>query len=103
MQVRNQIVAKLNSQFSPVFLVVEDESHLHHVPKGAQSHFKVVLVSEAFAGKTRVRRHQMVYQVLAAEFFGGMHALALQTLTAEEWREQDSQPLMSPPCRGLAK
>ena len=81
-------------------LQVLDESHGHNVPDGAESHFKVVAVSEAFAGARAVQRHRMINELLAAEFAGGMHALAIHVYTAEEWQNRFQQAPMSPPCLG---
>lgn len=81
-------------------LEVVDESHGHNVPDGAESHFKVVAVSEAFAGARAVQRHRMVNEILAPEFAGGMHALAIHVYTADEWHSRFQQAPMSPPCAG---
>ena len=81
-------------------LEVIDESGGHNVPKGAESHFKVVLVSETFAGVGRVARHQQVNALLAREFESGMHALAIHPYTPEEWRARHGNAPMSPPCAG---
>ena len=83
-------------------LEVVDESGNHSVPHGAQSHFKVVAVSPAFEALSRLNRHRMVNELLQAEFEGGMHALALHTYTAEEWRKRFGEAPMSPPCAGGA-
>ena len=47
-------------------------------------HFAARLVSEAFKGRSRVARHQLVYQALGTRMGGEIHALSLQTLTPEE-------------------
>ena len=57
------------------------------MPQGSESHFKVVLVSAAFAGLRQIQRQQSVYQVLAEEMAGSVHALTMQTLTPQEWQE----------------
>ena len=49
------------------------------------THFEAVIVSPAFAGLTRVRRHQLVYGTLGARMGGEIHALSMQTYTPEEW------------------
>ena len=81
-------------------LEVSDESGGHNVPKGAESHFKVVLVSEAFDGVTRINRHRQVNALRQSEFDGGMHALAVHAYTADEWRARHGNAPMSPPCAG---
>lgn len=82
------IEAKLRRDFSPLRLQVDDESHRHAghagAPGGGQSHFCLLIVSAAFAGKNRVERQRMVYAALAEDLASGVHALAMTTLTPEE-------------------
>ena len=76
----------------PVHLEVVDESSLHAGHPGARAgggHFRVTIVSEAFDGLGPVQRHRLVHQVLAEELKESIHALALKTLTPEEWQEID--------------
>ncbi|MBY0575879.1 MAG: BolA family transcriptional regulator [Gallionellaceae bacterium] len=51
------------------------------------THFEAVVVSGAFAGKSRVQRHQMVYQTLGDRMRQEIHALSMKTYTPEEWQE----------------
>jgi BolA protein len=96
------IIKKLEEVFSPDHLEVINESASHNVPEGSESHFKVVLVSQGFEGKSAVKRHQSVYSVLAAELQSGVHALALHTYLPDEWNKQQSVP-NSPDCLGGSK
>ena len=84
---------------SPVHLEVLDESHMHS--RGLETHYKAVVVSEAFAGKRAVQRHQLVYRTLGP-LMGEIHALALHTYTPEEWARAGAAP-DSPTCRGGSK
>lgn len=102
MKMKEQIEQKLNTAFTVSHLTVEDESHGHNVPAGAQSHFKVVLVTEDFNGLNKVKQHQAVYKVLADELAGSVHALALHTYDEAAWREVDQAPA-SPDCMGGSK
>ena len=82
------IADKLNTALAPTKLDIVDESSQHagHVgarPEG-ETHFRVRIVTAAFAGKTRVDRQRLVYQILSEELAGGVHALALATLSPEE-------------------
>ncbi|WP_315729984.1 MULTISPECIES: BolA family protein [unclassified Bradyrhizobium] len=81
MSTREAITNKLREAFSPESLEVQDESHLHeghagHAPGGG-THFRVYIVSQAFAGKSRIERHRLINATLAAELAGSVHALAL--------------------------
>jgi acid stress-induced BolA-like protein IbaG/YrbA len=52
---------------------------------GDGTHFEAVIVSEAFAGKNRVQRHQLVYQTLGDRMREEIHALSMKTYTPQEW------------------
>jgi BolA protein len=97
------IQQKLQQAFSPMHLEVINESHLHNVPEGSESHFKVVVVSEAFEGEKLIARHRQVNQVLSEELSGGIHALALHTMTPEDWFNRGGTVADSPPCEGGSK
>lgn len=88
MRVADRIRAKLTAGLQPARLVIRDESHRHAGHAGArpegESHFHVEVVSAAFAGAGRVARQRRVYELLAEEMAGPIHALALTTLTPEE-------------------
>lgn len=99
--VENRIREKLQA-FAPLELQVVNESHMHSVPKGSETHFKVVLSSAQFEGKRQVQRHQLVYACLAEELQNGVHALALHTYNPEEWAKVEQVP-ESPNCMGGSK
>jgi BolA protein len=88
MRVQNAIRAKLTAALAPAALDIVDESHLHAGHAGArpggETHFRVRVVAAAFAGKSRVERQRLVYRTLADELAGGVHALAMTTLTPDE-------------------
>jgi len=60
--------------------------HLSVVGDGA--HFEAVIVSEEFAGKNRVQRHQLVYQTMGDRMREEIHALSMKTYTPQEWQSQ---------------
>lgn len=100
MTMREHIEAELTAAFSPTHLEVVDESHRHNVPAGAESHFKVVLVSEKFSGERLISRHRQIYSVLSEPLASSVHALALHTYTAQEWEDLQDKERASPPCMG---
>ncbi len=100
MGMRESIFRKLDESLQNDFIAVTDESHLHNTPPGTESHFKVVIVSEAFQGKMPVKRHQLIYALLAAELRKQIHALALHTYTVEEWQAKGQSAPATPDCRG---
>ncbi|HPE80633.1 MAG TPA: BolA/IbaG family iron-sulfur metabolism protein [Gammaproteobacteria bacterium] len=103
MSMQHQIEEKLQAQFAPLHLEVNNESHMHDAPEGSESHFRVVLVSEQFSGKPLLQRHRAVNTSLDAELKGGIHALALHTMTPEEWFAKGGSAPASPPCLGGGK
>lgn len=103
MSVQETITRKLAEAFQPAHLDVLNESHMHSVPPGSESHFKVVLVSDAFEGRRLVQRHQAVNGVLKDELAGAVHALSMETLTPSEWQDRGGATLASPACRGGSK
>lgn len=97
--IQAQITAKLTDAFSPQVLEVENESHKHRSDHGAESHFRVVLVSQAFEGLRLIARHRAINELLAYELANDIHALALHTFTPEEWEKKGQQANRSPACR----
>lgn len=79
--VGQRITEKLNSTFNPVDLRVIDDSAKHAGHSGArpegETHFKVVIVADAFSGKSRIERHRMINTLLADELASRVHALAI--------------------------
>jgi BolA family transcriptional regulator, general stress-responsive regulator len=88
MATRDIITEKLTKAFAPASLTVLDESHQHvgHAGyrEGGETHFRVHIVAEAFRGKSRLERHRMVNETLAAELKGGVHALAIHAAAPGE-------------------
>jgi BolA protein len=98
MKIQAQIEQTISDNFEFHYLDVVNESHMHNVPDGSESHFKLVLVSNQFEGKRSVARHQMVYGALA-DIMKQIHALALHTYTPDEFQQQGQAP-SSPNCMG---
>ncbi len=88
MTVAANIEAKLRTGLSPTRLAVIDESHLHEGHAGArpggESHFRVEIVAPAFDGMSQVARQRRVYEILATEQAGPVHALSLTARTPRE-------------------
>lgn len=93
----------LSDALHPTHLDVVNESGMHNVPKGSETHFKVIAVSDEFSGKSLVFRHRMINSLLANQLAGGVHALSLQTMTPDEWLTSGQVTFDSPLCRGGSK
>ncbi|HUW80060.1 MAG TPA: BolA family protein [Acidocella sp.] len=80
----------LTAAFAPVTLEIVDESakHASHAARtgvsGGETHYKILLVSEALAGQSRLARSRAVHEALAGEFKTGLHALSLTLRTPAE-------------------
>jgi BolA protein len=88
MSVADTIRAKLTAAFTPQRLDVYDDSDRHHghagAREGGETHFRVMIVSSAFDGLSRVDRHRRVNETLAQELNDRVHALSLTVLTPDE-------------------
>jgi BolA family transcriptional regulator, general stress-responsive regulator len=94
MRVADIIRDKLTAEFQPSTLIVQDDSARHAGHSGAvredgsqgETHFTVRIVSDKFAGLSRVERQRRVYDVLARELSDRVHALSLTALSPAETR-----------------
>ncbi len=98
--VARSITAKLEAAFAPAHLEVINESGSHNVPRGSETHFKVIVVSTCWAGVALLDRHRSVNTTLAAELASGVHALSVVAKTPEQWSKSGGQVRPSPPCLG---
>ena len=82
------IQAKLTAAFQPIRLEIVDDSARHAGHAGAspegESHFNVLIESQAFAGAPKVARQRMVHRALADELAGQLHALSIKALAPGE-------------------
>lgn len=102
MSMQTTIEQKLAQEFDTDYLQVENESHMHNVAPGSESHFKVTIVSHSFDNQMLIKRHRMVNSALQQEI-QQIHALALHTLTPQEWQARAGNVADSPKCRGGGK
>ncbi|CEI63919.1 hypothetical protein FSHL1_003045 [Fusarium sambucinum] len=94
--VEDMIRAKITAAFNPQTLEIYNDSHLHSHHKAmehttsSETHFRVVITSDAFNSKMQPARHRMVYALLRDEMAqeNGIHALQLRTMTPEEETRQ---------------
>ncbi|MCB1645228.1 MAG: BolA/IbaG family iron-sulfur metabolism protein [Pseudomonadales bacterium] len=98
--VQQRIEEKLAAALSLAHLEVRNESSNHNVPPDSESHFKVVLVSEAFASLKLLARHRLVNAALADELQSSIHALAIHAYSLQEWQQRFGNVPLSPPCLG---
>jgi BolA protein len=84
MSLQARIEVKVRSDENLQHYELINESHMHSGP-ATESHFKLIVVSERFTGLGAVKRHQMMYALLADELRDGVHALALHLYSPVEW------------------
>jgi len=88
MSLETRMRKKLMVALRPTRLDVVNESHLHeghhNSPGSGESHFRVLIVSDAFSGKSRIERHRLVNELLVDELKGGVHALAIKACAPGE-------------------
>ena len=100
MSVAQRIERKLAESLRPDHLEVINESGNHNVPPGSESHFKLVVVADVFAGQRLLDRHRRINTLLAEELAHHIHALAMHTYTHDEWLRRFGDAPLSPPCLG---
>ena len=102
MRVEEELAHRLRAALQPKVLQVVDESALHAGHAGArphgQTHFRLMIVSERFAGLGRVARQRLVYEAAGSLMGDPIHALAMQALTTEEASPDRVPPAAAPPA-----
>lgn len=116
--VETSIRNKLGNNLEAIHLDVINESYMHNVPKGAETHFKVVVVSNKFQGVPlikvtrdlklthevysciRFQRHRLVNDLLKEELNSGVHALSIVAKSPDQWDNSEKIVEPSPKCRG---
>jgi BolA protein len=88
MNLESQMRQKLMISLQPTRLDVVNESHLHaghrSSPGTGESHFRLLIVSEAFSGKSRIERHRIVNHLLSDELRSGLYALTIKACAPDE-------------------
>ena len=97
--IKEKIEESLKTGISSLFIEVINESPNHNIPDGAESHFKVIVVSDDFENMRQVQRHQLIYKVLSEEM-KLIHAIAIHPFTKTEWDSNQQSSSDSPDCLG---
>lgn len=91
---------KVQNNLQPIYFELANESHLHShhqamlsVIDKAETHFNLLIVSNAFAGLSRVDRQRLVSSLFDEERMRGLHALSMRTMTEAEWQKSKIQNL----------
>ena len=95
---RTERILEIIKNFNLVEFELINESDSHAGPKGRETHFKLLLVSQKFENLSRVDRQRLIYQMLNSEMQSGLHALSLRALTPQEWSQTNQNNFQSPEC-----
>ncbi|XP_034939993.1 bolA-like protein DDB_G0274169 [Chelonus insularis] len=98
--IENKIKTTLQSALKPTYLEILNESYMHNVPKTAETHFKIIVVSKQFENQPLIKRHRMINELLADELQTNIHALSIIAKTPSQWNELSKKIDPSPACRG---
>lgn len=102
---QQRITAKLTQAFQPLLLDVINESHLHaghhHTDGGhedvfdgsGETHYRIIIVAEAFTDLSRIERHRAINALMGEELHSGLHALALEPNAPGEPTRRDRKPV----------
>lgn len=102
MSIQSSLENRIKTSLNPTHLKIENESHMHSVPKGSETHFKIEVVSSCFEKKRLLERHRLVNEILVDEI-GQIKACSLYTFTPEEWELRKNETFNSPTCAGGSK
>ncbi|ADJ29065.1 BolA family protein [Nitrosococcus watsonii] len=80
------IQTQLKATLSPQHVTVEDDSarHAGHKGHGGGGHYRVIIVAQAFSGKSLLERHRMVYKAVQEGMGQDIHALSIKAYTPQE-------------------
>ena len=85
---KETILKLLSEHLQPAHINLTDQSASHaghnEAAKAGGTHFDLKIVSAKFRGKSRIKRHRMIYKILDAQLKGQVHALAITALSPEE-------------------
>ena len=99
MDIRTEIERKLIDAFTPERLRIDNDSSRHAGP-ATDSHYRVVIVSDAFTGENSLKRQRAVYACLAEELAGPIHALQMKCMTPDEYHAADGDMTLKAPHAG---
>jgi BolA protein len=83
--IESQIINTLSSSMNLSSLKIINESFMHNVPAGSESHFKIVVVTNDFNNLSIIKRHQLIYKTLD-NLMNKIHALSIHAFNEEEFK-----------------
>lgn len=95
-KIEEKIINLLNSKLNPSILKVVNESHMHNVPEGSESHFKLIIVSESFKNIPTLKRHKIIYKELD-NLMDLIHAVSIHPFDEDEYKKNPFT-IVTPDC-----
>ena len=83
--IESQIINTLSTSMNLSSLKIINESFMHNVPKGSESHFKIVVVTNDFDNLSIIKRHKLIYKTLDS-LMNKIHALSIHAFNEEEFK-----------------
>jgi BolA protein len=83
--IESQIINTLSTSMNLSSLKITNESFMHNVPKGSESHFKIVVVTNDFNNLSIIKRHKLIYKTLD-NLMNKIHALSIHAFNEEEFK-----------------
>ena len=83
--IESQIINTLSTSMNLSSLKIINESFMHNVPKGSESHFKIVVVTNDFINLSIIKRHKLIYKTLD-NLMNKIHALSIHAFNEEEFK-----------------
>lgn len=97
MSIYQKIKSILSDQLQPHILEINNESYKHLVPRDAETHWQITIVSDKFIDLSRIKRHKLVHSMLK-DVLDNIHALSLALYTSDEWSNKKTNIPKTPPC-----
>jgi BolA protein len=83
--IESQIINTLSTSMNLSSLKIINESFMHNVPKGSESHFKIIVVTNDFTNLSIIKRHKLIYKTLDS-LMNKIHALSIHAFNEEEFK-----------------
>ena len=82
--IKNNITSQIN--IIKIEIIDQSASHKNHIGNSGGGHYKALIISNDFNGKTLVERHQMIYKALGKLMTNEIHAFSMKTMTEDEFK-----------------
>ncbi|MDQ1237774.1 MAG: BolA family transcriptional regulator [Wigglesworthia glossinidia] len=92
------IKKKIETELSPIFFCIKNESHKHKASKNLNTHFNITVVSKKFDNTSQIQRHRIIYQILSKELLRNIYSISINTYSKIEWKNYNKNIPDTPIC-----